>query len=94
MFWIAAHNFFSTDVAEIIIQNFFTQKFNQSLDILSHVFLCLCLLKIAEVEVWERILEELDIELVTGEHLYVVDRLVDAKVCQALISKLQNFLNN
>jgi len=64
------------------------------LDIFSHVLICLCFLKIAEAEVGKSILKELDIELVAGEDLNIVDWLIDAEVCQALISELQNFLNN
>ena len=64
------------------------------MDIFSHVLFSLCFFKVAEAVVGESILKELDIELVTGEHLYVIDRLINAKVCQALISELQNFLNN
>jgi len=94
MFRIPAYNLISTDVAKVIIQNFLTQKLYQGLDIFCHVLFCLCLLKITKAEVRESILKELDVELITGEHLHVIDRLIDVEVCQALISELQNFLNN
>jgi hypothetical protein len=94
VFRITAHNLLSTDVTQVIIQNFLTQNLDQELDIFSHVLFSLCFFKVAEAVVGESILKELDIELVTGEHLNVVDRLINAKVCQALISELQNFLNN
>jgi len=78
VFRIAIHDLITTNVREVVLQNFFTQKINESLNIFCHFLLSLCLFQGAEVNIRKCALEELNVKLVAEKDRDVINLVLDS----------------
>ena len=69
---IAADDLYAAEGAEVHLEHLLAEEVNEKLDVLGHFLLALAWLHLAEVEVWECRLEELDVELIAVRSSLVV----------------------
>jgi hypothetical protein len=94
MFRVSIYDLITANVWKVILQNFFTQKVNKRLDVLSHFLFCLCFLKWTKVDIWESTLKELNVELVAKKNRNIVNLVFDAQVAKYLITQFKDCLND
>jgi len=87
---VAACDLHAVDVLKIhTLHDLFLQQVNQSLDVLSYLFICLSRLQLAEVEVRESRIKILQEEGVREEELQVIHRLLHPEHLQDIVPELQ-----
>jgi hypothetical protein len=91
---VAINDLISADVGQIVFEDLLAKQVNQGLDVLRHLLLVLPCCQLAEVDIGESRLEELDIELIGEEHSEILDGLLHPQVPQDVISQLDNHLHN
>lgn len=70
----------------------FTEELNQFLYVLGHFFFRFSLIQVTQINVWEGCCEELDVERVSEEEVYVIHSVFKANVLQGLITQRKNAL--
>jgi hypothetical protein len=92
--WVPVHDFFSLDVAEIILKYLLTKKVNERLNVFGHLSNILSSRQLREIDFRESCLEELNVELITEEYCDVINGLLHTQVPEDLISKLNYHLHD
>lgn len=94
MLRVAAHNLIAFYVTQIILQNLFSKKVNERLNVFGHFFHILACSKLREIYLWESCLEELNVEFITEKHCYIIYWVLNPQIPENIISELDDHFHD